>query len=190
MNDPGFREVDLTRFRDYLRLLARAQLGPRLQAKLDPSDVVQQTLLEAHRDLAQFRGTTSGELAAWLRRILARNLANAARDLGRDKRDVSREQSLQALIEASSARLEAWLAADGPSPSESAGRHEQAARLAAALATLPEPQRLAVELRHLHGWTLNDIAEHLEKSPAAVAGLLHRGLERLRTLLDEQESAP
>jgi len=75
-----------------------------------------QTLLEAHRDLAQFRGTTSGELAAWLRCILARNLANAARDLGRDKRDVHREQSLQALVEASSARLEAWLAAEGPSP--------------------------------------------------------------------------
>jgi RNA polymerase sigma-70 factor (ECF subfamily) len=179
--------VDLAWFRDYLRLLARAQLDPRLRAKLDASDVVQQTLLEAHRDLAQFRGTTSGELAAWLRRILARNLANAARDLGRDKRDVAREQSLQALVEESSARLEAWLAADVSSPSQAAGRHEQAVRLAATLATLPEPQRLAVELRHLHGWTLNEIAEHLERTPSAVASLLHRGLAHLRTKLAEEE---
>ena len=177
-------ELDLARYRDYLRLLARAQLDPRLQAKLDPSDVVQQTLLEMHRDLAQFRGATSGELAAWLRCILARNLANAARDLGRDKRDVAREQSLQALVEESSARLEAWLAADAPSAGQVAGRNEQAVQLASALAMLPEPQRVAIELRHLHGWTLNEIAAHLPKTPAAVAGLLHRGLARLRTLLD------
>ena len=144
-------EVDLARFRDYLRLLARAQLDPRLRAKLDPSDVVQQTMLEAHRDLRQFQGTTSGELAAWLQRILARNLANAARDLGRDKRDVRREQSLQGLVEASSARLEAWLASALPSPSQQAGNNELALRLADALATLPEAQRDAVELRHLNG---------------------------------------
>ena len=68
-----------------------------------------------------------------------------------------------------------------------AGRHEQAVRLAAILATLPEPQRLAVELRHLHGWTLNEIAEHLNKTPSAVASLLHRGLARLRTQLAEEE---
>jgi RNA polymerase sigma-70 factor, ECF subfamily len=181
--------VDLARYRDYLRLLVRAQLDPRWQAKLDPSDIVQQTLLEAHRDLAHFRGTTRGELAAWLRRILACNLANAARDLGRQRRDVARERSLEALVEESSARLEAWLTADMPSPSQIADRHEQSLRLAAALATLPEQQRLAVELRHLHGWTLNDIADHLDKTPAAVAGLLHRGLARLRTLLNESESS-
>jgi RNA polymerase sigma-70 factor (ECF subfamily) len=179
--------VALDRFREYLRLLARAQLDPRLRAKLDASDVVQQTLLEAHRDLCQFRGTTSGELAAWLRRILARNLANAARDLGREKRDVARECSLEALVEASSARLEAWLAADVSSPSQVAGRHEQAVRLAVALACLPEPQRLAVELRHLHGWTLDEIAEHLDRTPSGVAGLLHRGLAHLRTQLAEEE---
>jgi RNA polymerase sigma-70 factor (ECF subfamily) len=180
-------EVDLARFRDYLRLLVRAQLDPRLRTKLDPSDVVQQTLLEAHRDLGQFRGSTSGELAAWLRCVLARNLANAARDLGREKRDVVREKSLQALVEESSARLEALLADDALSPGQLAGRHEQAVRLAAALATLPEPQRLAVELRHLHGWTLNEIAEHLDRTPSAVASLLHRGLAHLRTRLAEEE---
>src|SRR4051812_32139805 len=103
---------DLERYRSYLRLLARARLDPRLRAKLDPSDVVQQTLLEAHQGIGQFRGNTAEELAGWLRQILARNLANALRDFRRDKRDVAREQDLDGLLRDSSARVEAWLAAE------------------------------------------------------------------------------
>jgi RNA polymerase sigma-70 factor (ECF subfamily) len=177
------RPLDLPRYRDYLLLLARAQLDPRLRPKLGASDVVQLTLLEAHRCAGQFRGTTSGEVAAWLRQILARNLANAARDLGRRKRDVGREQSLEQMIEASSARLEAWLAGPASSPGEVAERNEEVLRLATALAALPEPQREAVELRHLRGWSLNDIAGHMHRTPAAVAGLLHRGMTALRAVL-------
>jgi RNA polymerase sigma-70 factor (ECF subfamily) len=177
----------LPEFRDYLRLLARAQINPRLQAKLDASDLVQQTLLEAHRDFAQFHGKTSGELAAWLRRILARNLANVTRDLGRDRRDVGREQSLEQGLEQSSLRLEACLLDAGLAPDDQAARNELQLRLASALFALPEAQRQAVELRHLHGWPLRDIAEHLGRTPAAVAGLLHRGLEELRSLLGETE---
>ena len=79
----------LDEYRDYLLLLARSRLDPRLRGRLDPSDVVQQTLLEAHRDAAQFRGQTAAERAAWLRQMLARNLANAARDHTRDRRDVT-----------------------------------------------------------------------------------------------------
>src|SRR5262249_41351606 len=141
---------DLEQFRDYLRLLARLRLDPRLRAKLDPSDVVQQTLLEAHKGRDQFRGRTFAERAAWLRQILARNLANAARDLGRDKRDVARERSLEAAAEESAARL----AAEQSSPSERAQREEEAVRLAHALATLPEAQREVVLLRHCQGWSL------------------------------------
>jgi RNA polymerase sigma-70 factor (ECF subfamily) len=178
---------DLEVFRPYLQFLARSRLDPRLQAKLDPSDVVQQTLLEACQAIPQTRGWTRGQLLAWLRRILANNLANAVRDFGRARRDVAREQPLEAALRDSSARVEAWLAAEQSSPSEQAERHEQEARLAAALAALPEAQREVVLLRHVHGWPLADISRHVGKSAAAVAGLLHRGLKQVRAALHEPE---
>src|SRR5215469_14445517 len=123
----------LERFRDYLRLLAEMHLDQRLQAKLDASDVVQQTLLEAHRDIDKFRGQSDEELAAWLRQALVHNLANAARDFARAKRDVRRERSLQESIDHSSCRLEAWLASDDSSPSQRADRNEQLRLLADAM---------------------------------------------------------
>src|SRR6516162_6769643 len=89
-------------FRGYLLLLARMHLGEQLRGKLDPSDVVQQTLLDAHRQRQQFRGQTAAEMAAWLRRMLACNLADAQRALHREKRDMARERSLEAALEQSS----------------------------------------------------------------------------------------
>src|SRR5262245_45071429 len=89
----------LDRFRDYLRLLARLHFGPALRAQMDPSDVVQQTLLEAQQALGQLRATTDAAVAAWLRQILARNLADAVRAAGRAKRDVSRERSLEQALD-------------------------------------------------------------------------------------------
>jgi RNA polymerase sigma-70 factor (ECF subfamily) len=177
----------LNRYREYLHLLARLHLDPRLQGKLDASDVVQQTLLQAHQALAQFRGRTEAELAGWLRQILARHLAHLARDLGRARRDLSRERSLERALDQSSARLAAWLAAEQSSPSLRAERHEEALRLAEALARLPEAQREALVLQHWHGRSLDEIGRHLGRSPAAVAGLIKRGLRQLRTLLQERE---
>jgi RNA polymerase sigma-70 factor (ECF subfamily) len=181
-----WQEEALDRQGGYLQMLARMHLDPRLRGKLDPADVVQETLLRAHESLGQFRGQTEEELRAWLRRILANELAGVARRfLDRGKRDVRREQSLQAGLEESSARVEAWLAAEQSSPSLRAQRHEQAEQLAAALARLPEKQRQVVELHHLKGCSLEEIAEQLGCTKPAVAGLLRRGLPRLRELLDE-----
>jgi RNA polymerase sigma-70 factor (ECF subfamily) len=180
------RRWRLEDYRDYLRLLARLQVDPRLQGKLDPSDVVQETLLDAHRNLDQFRGQTDAELAAWLRQILANNLAEAARRFGAGKRDVGREQSLEAALEESSARLEVWLAEERSSAAERAERHEELLRLAGALARLPEDQRRAVELHHLRGLTVAEAGAAMGRSRSAVMGLLFRGLKRLRELLNDE----
>jgi RNA polymerase sigma-70 factor (ECF subfamily) len=180
--EPG---MDLDRYRDYLLLLARVQLDPRLQAKLGASDLVQDTLLEAHRDAATFRGQSEGERIAWLRAILARNLANAVRDLHRQRRDVKREQPLANPLAQSSHEIEAWLADGATPPPERAERNEHVKRLAAALARLPDDRRTVIELRHLQGWSLDVIAQHVGRTPSAVASLLHRGLVQLRDLLAE-----
>src|SRR5204862_73440 len=129
-HQPPDQEVPLERYRDYLRLLARLQLDPRLQAKLDPSDVVQETLLRAHEKRHQFRGTTEGEHVAWLRAILASILAEKLRAFGRKQRDVALERSLAADIEQSSARLEVWIADRQSSPSARLLREEMLTRLA------------------------------------------------------------
>src|SRR5262245_6658741 len=110
----------LEKFRECLRLLARLQLDPRQRGKLDPSDVMQRTLLEACEKRDRFRGSTEGEWLASLRQALAHNLADALRAFGEAKRDVGRERSLGAEVEASSRRLEAWLAAEQSSPSRRA----------------------------------------------------------------------
>jgi RNA polymerase sigma-70 factor (ECF subfamily) len=175
------------RFRSYLLLLAQVRLDPMVRARLGASDVVQQTLLEAHRDLAQFRGRTVGQQAAWLRQILARNLANVVRDERRDKRDVARDQPLLAALDQSASRLESWLAAEQSSPSQQVERHERAVRLAEALAALPENQREAVVLRNWDGCSLTEIGKRLGCTTAAVTGLLHRGLRNLRKQLHDLE---
>jgi RNA polymerase sigma-70 factor (ECF subfamily) len=180
-------DLTLESFRDYLRLLARIQLAPALRGKLDPSDLVQQTLLKAHLALGQFRGRSTAELASWLRQILARTLANATREHGRERRDVALERSLERSLEQSSARLEAWLIAEHSSPSHRAERNEQAYLLTRALATLPEAQREALLLKHCQGWTLAEIGRHLDRSPTAVASLLQRGLKQLREHLRGRE---
>ena len=174
-------------YRDYLRLLARLELDPRLRSKLDPSDLVQETLAKAHAGQAEFRGTTDAERAAWLRAILANTMTSAARRFGAEARWVGRERSLEAAMDESSARLEAFLAGGRSSPSAQAVRQEQLLRLARALAELPDDQRAAVELKHLKGCPLDEVGRRLGRTKASVAGLLFRGLRRLRDLLGDEE---
>lgn len=185
--DPDEFGVALEHCRPYLRLLAQLHQDPRLRVKLDASDLVQQTFLQAHRAAAEFRGQDEAALRAWLRQILARNVAHAARDFRREKRDVGREQSIQAALDASSVRLEGWLIAQQSSPSQEAMHNEQTVRLADALADLSEAQREAVIPHYWHDCTVAATAEHLGRTSAAVAGLLKRGLQQLREQLRERE---
>ncbi len=178
----------LEKFRAYLHLLIRHRLDDRLQGKLDASGVVQQTLWEAHQGWKDFRGHSEAEVAAWLRRILVRNLTDEVRKLAAGKRDLARERSLEAAVEQSSAKLAAWLAQEQSSPSQRAMRQEQLFELAAALARLPDDQRTAIELHHLEGYSLAEVGRRMNRSKEAVAGLLFRGLKRLRESFPKEQA--
>jgi RNA polymerase sigma-70 factor (ECF subfamily) len=174
-------------FRSYLEVLARVHLDSRLRGKLDPADVVQQALLRAYAAWPELQNPERPVLLTWLRRILARTLADFVKHYDRDKRAVDLERSLEADLDRSASGLAGWLAADQTSPSEAAVRNEELLRLANALAALPEPQREVVVLKHLRSWTLQRIADHLGRTVPSVASLLRRGLEDLRRRLTPKE---
>jgi RNA polymerase sigma-70 factor, ECF subfamily len=172
-------------YRAYLRFLARLRLPPRLWSKIDASDVIQETLLEAHRAVERLAEMNETERLAFLRRILGNNLTDLARRYAAEARDVGRERRLEDQLQESSARLAQRLAAAQSSPSQRASREEELLKLAAALARLPEAQRLAVEMKHLRGYAIAEIAKSLDRSETAVGGLLRRGIKRLRELSQE-----
>jgi RNA polymerase sigma-70 factor (ECF subfamily) len=174
---------DLEKYRPYLEMLARLQIDAQLRGSLDASDLVQQTLLKAYRHWDQARGTTEAQRAAWIRAILANEIADGIRKCLRRNED--RRRSLEVSLDESSSRLEAWLAGDLTSPSEKVMREERLFAMAAALARLPADQRLAVELHYLREQTIPEISLEMNRTPAAVAGLLRRGLRTLREWLAE-----
>src|SRR5262249_39216590 len=159
-----------------LKLLARSQWDTVLQRWGDPSDLVQLTLLEAHKQRGQFKGSTEAAFAAWLRTMLVRNLIEVRRGVHRKKRDPRRERSIEAAVEESSARLGSFLAQDDPSPSAQVAIAEQLNLLADALDRLPPDQMEAVTLHHLQGLTLTEAAAQMRRTVPAVAGLIRRGL--------------
>lgn len=174
----------LESYREYLRLLARMNMDPRLQARIDPSDLVQQTLLKAHEKQDQFRGKTDAERAAWLRTILANQMADALRKFRRQQG--VREQSIEKALEESSARLDAWLAVERSSPSQRMVDQEHLLEMADAMAKLPEDQCTALELRHLQGLSVPAAAQRMGKTPGSVASLLYRGMKALREMMNEE----
>ena len=176
-------QIDFEGFRDYLCLLARMHLDRRLRRKVDPSDIVQQTLLQAFESRDTFRGKTTEEQGAWLRSILARKLLHAGRDFRSEKRDVTREVSFEAEIAGGSNRLMTWLKASGTSPSQKLLKEERLLQLASVVADLPEDQQEVLVLHHCQGWSLEQIGTHLGRSVPSVAGLLRRGLACLRERL-------
>jgi RNA polymerase sigma-70 factor (ECF subfamily) len=171
-------------YRSYLATLARLQIGRRLQGKVDASDLVQETFLEAHRDFAQFHGAREAELVAWLRQMLAHNLANQVqRYYGTQRRDPRLERQLALEVDQSSQVLDEGLVAACSSPSRQAVRREQAVLLADALDGLAEDYREVLVLRHLEGLSFPLVAQRMGRTVEAVKKLWARALDRLRRSL-------
>lgn len=173
----------LAKFRPYLQVLTRLQWDRALQGKLDPSDVVQQTLLQASQSIDQFRGTNDAELAGWLRKILATTLAQTMRHYLRDKRHLRREQSLEGALLDSSIRLQSAPISSERPPIEQAVVGEVALRVAESIESLPAEQREAVLLHYWQGLSLPEIGQLHGQSTTTVAGHLRRGLNALRKKL-------
>jgi RNA polymerase sigma-70 factor (ECF subfamily) len=178
-------------YRDYLSVLARVRLGARLRRVVNPSDLVQQTFLEACRDFSRFQGTTATQWRAWLRRILAHNLAALVeRYVQSRKRDVRRQVSLERTSSPpadSAVGLGAGLASPGSSPSAQAQKHEAAAVLANRLVRLPAPYREVLRLRNLEGLAFEEVARRMGRTPGAVRVLWVRALDQLRLLLKKED---
>jgi RNA polymerase sigma-70 factor, ECF subfamily len=173
-------------YRKYLLALTRARIGADGKLAIDPSDIVQQTLLTAHERIGDFRGSTPEELRAWLRAILTRKIIDAARKLPKSR--AGWVASVERGIEDSSRRLENWIVSDESSPLARLLRNERLLLLTAAMARLPDEQRSVLEARYLLGLSVPEIAEAVDKTRPAVAGLLRRGLEALRVLLDDSSA--
>ena len=169
---------DLNRHQPALLLWAKCQMPAWLRGKLDPADLVQQTLLESHAAREKLAGLSQLESLAYLRRVLANNLIDAARKFARTQSDVSPEDFAR-----SSLRLADWFVANHTSPSERAERNERFERLAMALTELPDAQRIAVEMRYLQKLKITDIARLMERTEGAVSQLLHRAVTALRDVL-------
>lgn len=171
-------------YRGYLLAIAVARIDPRLRPRCDPSDIVQETMLEAFRDFHQFRGQLESEFLGWIRQILAHNLARAVKQhVLVEKRDVRKEVS--ATIESSSnqSRLEMrqhWFADSAASPSSLVQRQEQLQNVLDRVAKLPSHYRDVLLLRHIEELSFDEVAKRLGKSSGAVRMIWLRALETLR----------
>lgn len=183
--DEAARSELLDKYRSYLVLIARRAVGAKLQRRVDASDIVQQTCTEAWRDLDKFRGSEEPEFSAWICQILRRNVANVVRDQRAAKRDMGRE------VEPANDGTASVVWIDPPGKEATASQQiiqgEKALLLATVLDGLPDGQREAVRMRHLEGLPLAEIAQRLEKTTVAAAGLIKRGLQALRQGMAESD---
>ncbi len=181
----------LSLYANYLKIIAQSQLDRRIRRRVSPSDLVQETLLEAHRDFSDFRGLTSAEFIGWLRRILVHNLIRVTeKHLQADKRDVRREvyiHRFHASVEHSNSQLEHVLAGRFESPSKELGRHERMRLLADAIAELSDEKRQVIVLRHIEGLPFAEIASQMERTSGACRMLWLRAMDQLRFSLEGAE---
>jgi len=180
-------ESALERIRPYLRLLAQAHLGDPLKKKVDASDVVQQTLMQAHQDRDQFRGNSEAQLVAWLKQILRNRLIDMARHWKGLKRDVSRDVDLEQKVNDSFRQVDQWLEASQTSPSMAAHKKDMLVLLSAAIEKLPEDLRAVVIMHHLQGMKLVEIAREIDCNETTVGRRLFRGMQQLGELMGGHE---
>ncbi len=167
-------------YRQYLTLLARLQINRSLQGKVDPSDLVQETFLEAHRGFARFRGTSEGELVQWLRQILVFRLAKLVRRyFGTQRRNVRLERRLEDELDRSSQKVQE-LALSQSSPSQKAANQEQAVLLANVLGELPADYREVIILRHFEELSFPEVARRMGRSADAIKKVWVRALAVIR----------
>jgi RNA polymerase sigma-70 factor (ECF subfamily) len=171
-------------YRPYLRLLARLRRRRQLQAKYDDSDLVQETLLQVHRDLAQFRGVTEIEFAAWLRRIMATVHGKHVRHYAVQKRDVSVERQLEEEFANSSQMVGQMIVSPVASPSQQAVNRERAVVLSQALMQLAPDYREALILHRFEGLTMSEAAKRMDRTEDSLQKLLARGLVQLQRLME------
>lgn len=180
----------LENYRPYLLVLAQRYLDPRLQGRLDPADVVQVTFLEAQRDLDSFRGEDISSMLAWLRNILRNNINSMHQHhLTTKKRSARMEIGFHHSASDSQPGIGELIPAETTSPSQRAMKDEAVVELAESMLRLPPMQQEALRLRYMEGWSLKQIADKMQKSEMAVAGLLKRGLQGLREDMQNESSA-
>ena len=182
-------EAEIQKFRPYLLVLARGQIPNWLQGRIEASDIVQDTLLEAFRKQTDFRGSNVQTLAGWLRSLLSFNMIDAVRRHQRQSRDVAREIRAPRSIEESALGLEGLLIADQSTPSHHFATEQRAIQLAIAIEALPESQRDAILMRYSQSMSLAEIGATMKKTNVAIAGLLKRGLANLRVALARSQSS-
>ncbi len=176
----------LERYRNYMAVLIRIQVGRRLSRKVDAEDLLQEIGLEVHRKLSTFRGSSEREFLTWVRRMIGSILANQVRHfLGTKCRDLRLERALVDELDHSSRALNASLVAPESTPSQQAIRREQAVILSDALQELPEKYREVIILRHLEGLSFPDIARRLDRTEDSVKNVWLRGLARLRRIMEK-----
>jgi RNA polymerase sigma-70 factor, ECF subfamily len=179
------REELLRLYRPYLRLVARRRMPKIVQKRVDASDLVQQTLIDAVRGLPDFRGRSEPEFTAWIMKLLERNLLQSIRNHTLGKRDVRLEQDWSGTDGSAQMTWHSLTGGDS-SPSSRIVRGEAALLLAQVLESLPEDQRAAVEMRYIAQQSLQAIADEMGRSIGSVAGLIRRGVEALQKSLPRE----
>ncbi len=180
----------LASYAGYLNVLTRAQLDRRILRRVSPSDIVQETLFEAHRDFAHFHGEGIEQFTGWLRKVLVHNISNSvAAHLLAAKRSVSREQyveELSASVDQSHRGLAALAVAPQRSPASEVEHQESLSALASALEQLPADYRTVIVLRHLDGLAFSEVAERMQRTTGATRMLWLRAIEQLRLTMEKQ----